>query len=411
MRVSVVLEDRLFVRVPDGSVWTTSTHPYEFWQRYLQVFEHVNVVARSREVASLPPDQKRADGQGVSFSRIPYYVGPWQYLRKARQLRRAAAGAIRDDDAVVLRVPGNLSSYILSVLNKTGQPYAVEVVADPYDAYAPGSVKHPLRPYFRWRFPRQLQHQCRNACASSYVTQHALQRKYPPSAAAFSTYYSDVQLAETGVVASPRARHENQQTLTLVQVGTFAQLYKAPDVLIDACAACVREGLDLRLVLIGDGKHRGELDSRASTLSLGRRVQFPGWLSPQEVRNQLDQADLFAIPSRTEGLPRALIEAMARGLPCIGSTVGGIPELLPPEDLVPPGDVAALASKIREVASDPERMTRMSKRNLETAKQYQETFLRPRRTEFYRRVRETTEACLARRSSLRGRRAQSFRGG
>lgn len=85
-----------------------------------------------------------------------------------------------------------------------------------------------------------------------------------------------------------------------------------------------------------------------------------------------------------------MIEAMALGLPCIGSTAGGIPELLPPEDMVPPNDAQALAMKIREVVSDPERMTRMSARNLEKAKGYHEDILRERRNKFYQYVKERT---------------------
>ena len=78
--------------------------------------------------------------------------------------------------------------------------------------------------------------------------------------------------------------------------------------------------------------------------------------------------------------------------------MGGIPELLPPEDLVPPGDAGALARKIREVVSDPGRMARMSTRNLEKAGQYRENALRGRRTAFYHRVREATEAWRDRRA-------------
>jgi glycosyltransferase involved in cell wall biosynthesis len=89
-----------------------------------------------------------------------------------------------------------------------------------------------------------------------------------------------------------------------------------------------------------------------------------------------------------------MVEAMARALPCIGSTVGGIPELLPPEDMIPPGDVGALANKIREVVTNPERMARMSARNLEKAKDYRDEVLCDRRNEFYRYVREMTEAWL-----------------
>jgi hypothetical protein len=128
-------------------------------------------------------------------------------------------------------------------------------------------------------------------------------------------------------------------------------------------------------------------------LGIGERVHFRGQLTAGEaVRAELDAADLFCMPSRTEGMPRAMLEAMARALPCIGSTVGGIPELLPPEDLVPPGDVAALAAKIRDSIGDPVRMAAMSARNLERAHRYREEILRERRTECYRALRARTEA-------------------
>jgi glycosyltransferase involved in cell wall biosynthesis len=109
------------------------------------------------------------------------------------------------------------------------------------------------------------------------------------------------------------------------------------------------------------------------------------------VRRELDQADLFVLPSYQEGLPRAMIEGMARALPCIGSTAGGIPELLPPEDMVPAGDAAALARKIREVVTAPQRLARMSVRNLAKDRIYNDEALRPRRISFYQHLRgETT---------------------
>jgi glycosyltransferase involved in cell wall biosynthesis len=268
-------------------------------------------------------------------------------------------------------------------------------VGDPYDVFAPGSVRHALRPFFRRWFHRQLRRQCVNACAVAYVTEHTLQRRYPPAPGAFSTHYSSIELPDAALVAAPRSPQPQQRRFTLIIVGTLAQLYKAPDVLIDAVGVCVREGLDLQLVLVGDGKHRRELETQASALGLDGRVRFLGQLPAGEfVRAQLDQADLFVLPSHQEGLPRAMIEAMARALPCIGSTAGGIPELLPPEDMVPPGDVTALARKIREVVTNLERMIRMSARNLEKAQEYRDEVLNKRRTAFYRYVRERTEAWL-----------------
>jgi glycosyltransferase involved in cell wall biosynthesis len=253
-------------------------------------------------------------------------------------------------------------------------------------------VEHPLRPFFRWWFSRRLRRECAGAAAAAYVTEAALQRRYPASPGAFSTHFSDVELPDAALAPSPRPADPGARALTLISVGSLAQLYKAPDVLIDAVGACAGAGLDLRLDLVGDGKFRPALEARVAARGLGGRVRFLGQLpAGEKVREQLDRADLFVLPSRTEGLPRAMVEAMARGLPCIGSAVGGIPELLPAEDLVPPGDAAALARKIREVVSEPGRMARMSDRNLERARHYREGALRDRRLAFYRHVRETTE--------------------
>ncbi|MGA8480342.1 MAG: glycosyltransferase family 4 protein, partial [Chthoniobacterales bacterium] len=138
-----------------------------------------------------------------------------------------------------------------------------------------------------------------------------------------------------------------------------------------------------------------KVESRAASHGLANRVQFRGQLTtPEAIRAELDQADLFVLPSRQEGLPRAMIEAMARALPCLGSTVGGIPELLSAEDLVPPNDAPALADKICEVLADPSRMARMSARNLEKAREYSDGALTNRRKAFYRHLRACTESWL-----------------
>jgi glycosyltransferase involved in cell wall biosynthesis len=178
-------------------------------------------------------------------------------------------------------------------------------------------------------------------------------------------------------------------------VGTLAHLYKAPDVLINAVGACVREGLNIELVFVGSGRYQPQLEAQAAALGLRARVQFYGQIvSAHAVRCELDRADLFVLPSRQEGLPRAMIEAMGRGLPCIGSSVGGIPELLPAEDLVSPGDAPALARKIHDVLGDPARMVRMSVRNLEKAREYRHDVLTERRRVFYQQVKSATTAWL-----------------
>lgn len=394
MNLVVTLEYR-FDRTPDGVVWTHTAYAHPFWLRYLAAFDAVYVVARIRDVPHILGNPNRADGGRVHFVGIPYYLGPGQYMLKARQVARVVRNAVTPSDAVILRVPSQIANALVPQLHKRNHPYGIEVVGDPYDVFAPGAVSHPLRPFLRWWFPRQLQRQCVGACAVAYVTEQALQRRYPPAQGASATHYSDVELPESAFVSSHRQFRPGARSFVIITVATLAQLYKAPDVLIDAVAACVRDGLDLHLALVGDGKYRPEMEARVMALGLGKRVHFLGQLPAGDaVRAELDRADVFVLPSRTDALPRAMIEAMARGLPCIGSTIGGVPELLSPEDLVPPGDVSALANKMGEVVRDPERMMCMSKRNLEKAREYREETLRDRRAAFYDYVRDRTEDWL-----------------
>jgi len=392
MTVVITIEQR-FDRTPDGGIWAPM-FGYSFWQRYLTVFDTVRVVARVRDVSEVPSHFSRADGDRVTFAGVAHYIGPLQYAIRSRQVRSAARRAIGPGDAVILRVDSQIAACVYPVLRRTGHPYGVEVVVDPYDVFAPGSFKHPLRPFFRWKFTRQLRQQCAASGAAAYVTSRMLQLRYPPPPSAFATSYSSIELPAHAFANEPRIIVGKAGPFTLTIVAALEDMRKGHDILFKAMQVCLRDGLDLQLEVIGDGRSRPALEALATKLAIRPRVTFVGQLNAQEVRTHLDGADLFVLPSRGEGLPRAAIEAMARGLPALGTTVGGFPELLPIEDLVPPGDVHCLARKIREILGSPERMATMSARNLERAKEYREEILRSRQTAFYRFLRERTSAWL-----------------
>jgi glycosyltransferase involved in cell wall biosynthesis len=413
MRVLVSLEHR-FSRTPDGVVWTQAAYSYDFWRRYLEVFEGVRVLARVLDVPNGNGDWHRADGAGVRFAAIPYYVGPLQYLLRRRRVHAAAANAYAPGMAVIMRVPSILSAHMTPGLYASGQPFGVEVVGDPRDLFAPGCMDHPLRPIVRWWLQRQLREQCARASAVAYVTKTALQARYPcrafgvgisdvhlPSEAilvadnVLATHYSSVELPAHSV-SQRRLGSPHGCASRLVTVASLEQRYKGVDHLISAVAKCLQAGLEVSLTVIGDGRHRNGLERHAEALGLRDRVTFLGQLPAGEtVRRELDRSHIFVLPSLAEGLPRAMVEAMARALPCIGSAVGGIPELLPGEDLVPPADPAALAAKILEVARDPARMQRMSYRNLNLANEFSDPVLREHRLAFYRHLRHVMSQWIA----------------
>lgn len=412
MKVLVSASAR-FVRRPDGSLWTSNASlDYPFWQRYLDVFDAVELMVRAAPAddgsdavpdVSVSENWVEATGPGVRAVPLPCFVGPAQFVRHLPAVHRAIARAVGQAEAVMTRIPCILGMEVWRLL-EAGRPYGVEVVADPFDVFgADNGVNHPLRPLMHWWWPRTLRRQCAGATGAAYVTREALQRRYPPGPETFATHFSSIHLDRAQLVDAPRRYRArgHRGPVRLVTVGSLSQLYKAPDVLIRAVGRCVERGLDVELEIVGEGVYRPMLESLVTSLGLERRVRFAGQLARgPAVVERLDGADLFVLPSKTEGLPRAMIEAMARALPCIGTAVGGIPELLAEDDLVHPGDVEGLAHKIAQVVKSPARMERMSRRNLERAAEYCEDVLRARRIALYRRVHEETAAWL-RRASVR----------
>lgn len=406
MDLTITLDSRYQV-APDGSVWSQAGMARGFWERYLEVFDRVKVVARGVDVKKPPVDWLPVTGPGIDYVRLPDFHGPAQYLARYPQLRAAIRAAAPRSGAVIMRVGSQIANVFEARLNECGYPYALEVIGDPYDVFAPGVVEHPLRRFFRWHFSSHLRRQCAKAIGVAYVTRKALQERYPTKALSASvsdvdlnreavidvrssTYFSSIELDEHSILnGNKRARQEGP--FEIVTVGSMAQMYKGFDVLLEAMALCVASGFDLRLVIAGEGQYKQQLIDQARLLKIQDQVRFAGQVTAgQAVRSLLDHADLFVLPSKTEGLPRAMIEAMARALPCIGTRVGGIPELLEPEELVDPGDAAGLAQKLQEILRSPSRMERLSRRNREVAMEYRDEVLKERRRQFYWHVHEAT---------------------
>lgn len=129
---------------------------------------------------------------------------------------------------------------------------------------------------------------------------------------------------------------------------------KGHDVLIEAAPHIRARHPDVRFTLAGDGPRREALECLARARGVASGIEFLG--QADDVPALLAESDLFVLPSRSEAMPNAVIEAMAAGLPVVASRVGGIPELVADGRtgvLVPAGDPAALARAIVELMDRP----------------------------------------------------------
>jgi L-malate glycosyltransferase len=397
LKVLVSLEDHLR-RSTDGHFYVDGPGEYSLWSQLLDAFDEVILLARVGGSNGHSIDGNWVEGPSVSIRELPNYVGPSQYLLHLPTLQPRVRQAVIECDAFILRVPGLVGRLVWQEIKRVKKQYAVEVLGDPWDAFGPGTMPGPFRPGYRQIASRNMKAICRGAIAALYWNGSVLPRRYPPGENSSSSVSPLLNNVSNGCapeqLAAERSHRVDEwcasvdglraKTLCVGFVGSLAQLYKGPDTLLRAASICLREGLDLKVLFAGEGRYRRTMELLARQLSISDSVNFLGQLKfGKEIFDFLDSIDLFVMPSRAEGFPRAFHEAMARGCPCIGSDVGGIPELLAAEDLVHPNDHKALALKIMEVAADPQRMKTMSARNLARAKQFDPEALRQVRRAFY----------------------------
>lgn len=370
----------------NGEIWTSQGFSMALWQRYLGKFNHVYVAARLQNVSEHSSDNLfKLEDKRVSVIGLPYYIGLVPYLKAKGSIKKIINSFIHLGDAYICRVPGNIGTIAAECLKKKGIPYGLEVVGDPWESLSPQAFESPFARILQVVAKRQLQKITHNASAALYVTNHILQGKYPVKEGVFTTGASNVILRDDCYSAEPHKvvdREKNVQ-VRMLAVGTLAQLYKAPDVILKALAIVKSKGYNPFLTWFGDGRYRQPMIKMAEELGLKDNVNFVGAVKQDVIRKEFEQTDLFVHASRAEGLPRAVIEAMAYGLPCIGSSVAGIPELLSPEAIVKPNDVDRLAEKMLRFVENKQFAQSEANKNWDESKKYHNDILTERRLSFY----------------------------
>ena len=195
-------------------------------------------------------------------------------------------------------------------------------------------------------------------CVSEYTRQSLRAAGYPE--ASLLMIPNAVDLTRF----TPRGARSPDGAVNVAYVGRIRPV-KGVSVLVDAWPK-VAQGNHARLLIAGDGAEREALAQTARASGVGDTVEFLGEVS--DVPGVLARADIYVQPSFQEGLPNAVLEAMAMGLPIVATRVSGNEDVVGDGDnglLVPPGDPEALAAALRRLVADPELAARMGRRSRE----------------------------------------------
>jgi colanic acid/amylovoran biosynthesis glycosyltransferase len=161
---------------------------------------------------------------------------------------------------------------------------------------------------------------------------------------------------------SPQPRSAASVTFEILSVGRLTPA-KGQHVLIDAVDRLTQQGRNVRLRLVGSGPDDASLRESVSRLAHPESVVFAGAVNQDRIRGLYADADVFCLPSFAEGLPVVLMEAMSMQIPCVSTTIAGIPELIRNGIdglLVAPGDVDALALTLARLMDDVDLRNRLA---------------------------------------------------
>lgn len=391
MKLLLAVDSHVY-RTPDNKYWCKGITGYDFFARYLSGgFTQVDVMARVLDVNyETVQNYLQADGNGVSFIDLPFARGSKEYLLKFFAIRKKISKHISNYNHAIFRLPSILSFLVLQQYSKQRKVYyGVELVADCYESFKNKKI-------MQWYFTKLTKKYCANANGMSYVTEEYLQNFYPSfaringsDAQHFETYYSSISLSEEFIGKQKFLNKDKEIIITHISNKTNATI-KGQDILIKALKLMIDSGINARIVFIGDSEIKEYYFGIAKSLDVDDRIIFTGMISDKNViRDYLLNSEIYIFPTISEGLPRSVIEAMAVGLPCIATAVGGIPELIESKYLVQEqSDFNQFAKLAIQLLTDENEYSVCSEYNLEKSKSYLEDKLNMKRMNFYKKIME-----------------------
>ena len=319
-------------RIFKNKIYTLGSLDNRLFNIYIKIFNDVVVYANVLKSSSI----KGKEVNNVSFS----LASPKSVFSPKRL--SLLWNLLKKEKYFILRVPSINSSIAALFLQLVGKKYYVEVVGCVVDSLWNHGIKGKFAMPILYILTRQS---IKYASYALYVTNNFLQKRYPTngeSCACSDVFIPRVEIKDS--LDNPRALKKKDEVLKL---GTAAAdiKYKGQRYVIEAVSALTKAGFNVQYYLAGVTVD-SYLYQVARKYNVADRIHCLGILKSKEMETFYNDIDVYIQPSLVEGMPRSLIEAIAMGCYCIGSKVGGIPEILGSEYCFKKKSVSEICDKI-----------------------------------------------------------------
>lgn len=350
-------------------------------ERYTKVFENVTIISRQKELSKHEDKLTVASTENTKFVSVPNFKSIKEY-HNIISVKKVVEKQVLSTDFVIARLPSSIGNLAVEMAKKHNKPYLIEVVACPWDSLWNHSIQGKIIAPTSYLKLKKL---VGNAPYVVYVTQKFLQQRYPTNGKNINCSNVSLQDFSEEYFGNRIKKIKNKNSEDIVTLGTIGAVnvkHKGQQYVIEALGKLKMLGItNYEYQLVGDGSQE-YLKKKAEIFGVSSQVKFLGSMPHKKVFEWLEDVDIYTQPSRQEGLPRALIEAMSKGIPAIGADTAGIPELIEKDFIF-----SNSSKNIEEIVSmlttfDKDSMLKQAKRNFEESKKYDRKLIEERRTVF-----------------------------
>lgn len=366
----------------ENKVYSKVQFGQEFWDRYLNHIDQISIASRLYDMNK--EDSKNIDFYNLSsreeVSFLKANFNKKIFLKNNQKFEQInLSELVSSHEKIIVRLPSTIGNYVAIEAIKQKKEFAVELVGDPWDALI--NLKSIIGKMYAPIMYMKTKYIVKRAKQVLYVTDNYLQKRY------INNGLNNTNASNVNIHFIDEKINKKRNDTNIINIGLIGYLstYKGIDTAIKSLYLLNKnEEFVFKLNILGTGK-------KEKYIKLAKKYQMSKNLSIQTlptgppVYEWLDNMDIYIQPSKTEGLPRGLIEAMSRGLPAVGTNVGGIPELLNSKFIIKKGDSKGLAKVINELILNDRLYHECSVENIKKAFEYDYKIINSKRFNFYKK--------------------------